>query len=94
MPENKVKLHKVKPLSFKEEFGSDNKKEYPEFSVRLVDLPEANDWEVGEKYKILMHVQQSAMSKSKTNKGRVTFEILSIGGYKNPKKPSKRYPRG
>lgn len=50
---------------------------YPSISFTFKELPEAEKWEVGEKYKLLLEVKQ--VSKNiEEEEGQACFEILKI----------------
>lgn len=84
------KLNKVVP----EKMNSLSKSEaskiriFPTFTIDNEDLPELKDWKVGEKYTLVMEVEQTSMrqgsewqgdtSKDK-NKIHATFKIVAIG---------------
>ena len=95
-----IKMRAVTPKTYKEQDkieGYDpNKKKYPIFNLSLVDFPEAKEWSVDNTYVISMKVRQDSLHIDKGGKGRVSFEILAIGGeeYKeSPAKSGKRYSR-
>ena len=94
-----MKLHKVKPRSWKEEMVEPgNEKRYPRFHIDDDNLPEVNDWKIGKFYKITMTVKQTTASE----KHGAEFEIHEIGGEESDYKESskgkaktspERYPR-
>lgn len=82
MPKD-IKLHKVKPRSFKEEMvAPDNQRRYPGFHIDDDHLPEVRDWQIGRFYKIVMLVKQVDASE----KHGAGFEIHEIGGVATEKK--------
>lgn len=51
---------------------------YPEFSLKLKDIPEAKNWEVGKRYKLELIVEQVSMSDRKGREPDVEFSIVGI----------------
>jgi hypothetical protein len=53
----------------------------PSFSLTEKELPEIKDWKVGEKYTLMMEVEQVSASKDEYSKGPLTarFKICKIG---------------
>ena len=49
----------------------------PCFEVKVSDIPEAEDWDVGEEYNIELVVKQKAV-RSKDNENWVEFQIKKI----------------
>lgn len=82
------KLNKVIPETQKSFKEMSKEKIYPTFQLDDEDLPDLKDWKVGEKYTLIMEVEQTSMrqgsewqgdnSKDK-NKIRATFKILKVG---------------
>jgi len=54
------------------------KPHYPEFRLKLKDIPEAKDWEVGKQYKIELIVEQVMLSERKDEDGQVEFCIMAV----------------
>ena len=84
MPQN---LHPVIPEkmpSFKEDQKA---KIYPTFTIDDEDLPELKNWKIGEKYVLVMEVEEMAMRAGKEWQGSMdndkkthaTFKILKVG---------------
>lgn len=83
----KDKMHKVVPET-QPSFNEMKKvKIYPTFQIDDEDLPELKDWKVGEKYTLVMEVEQLSMrqgnewqgSDTKDKKVHATFKIISVG---------------
>lgn len=82
-------MHKVVPEKMNSLSMSEQKKVriYPTFQIDDEDLPELKDWKVGEKYTLVMEVEQLSMrqgnewqgSDSKDKKIHATFKILQVG---------------
>ena len=71
------KTHKIHP----EKMGGEVptvKEYYPSFSLKLKDIPEAKDWEVGKTHKLALEVKQTSLSKREGEEGDVRFDILKI----------------
>lgn len=51
---------------------------FPNFRIKLKDLPEAKKWKVGEKYNLELSVEMSSIRDSKTEDGSVEFNVLGI----------------
>lgn len=64
----------------------EDKKVYPMFRIDLDHLPEAKKWEVGETYKVELHLKQVGISQSRFQND-VEFEVIGINPKgENPKK--------
>ena len=55
---------------------------FPSFTVTDKQLPEANDWEVGKTYKVMLEVRQSSVDKRQNQPTRYGFEMVKIGVHK------------
>ena len=63
----------------------------PRFDLEGDDLPAIDDWDVGEKYMVVMEVEMISMRKGSEwgetdNKTRATFRIHQVGEYEEKKK--------
>ena len=72
------KLKRIKPESFGGIEAESKKKYYPNISLSLKDIPEAEDWEVGESYEIELEVKMISLEMRDGEKGRVSFDIVGI----------------
>lgn len=81
-PDSSVRLRKVEPRRpGKMPESSVMEEEYfPTISFSLDDFPDAEDWEVGKEYEVVLRVRQSSISMTKKGHGHVSFEVLAIGG--------------
>lgn len=85
-------MHKVIPETMPSMKEDMKRKIYPTFQIDDEDLPELKDWKVGEKYTLVMEVEQLSMrqgnewqgSDSKDKKVHATFKILSVGVEEKP----------
>ena len=81
------KLNKVIPETQKSFNEMRKAKIYPTFQLDDEDLPELKDWKVGEKYTVIMEVEQLSMRQgsewqgadTKDKKTYATFKILRVG---------------
>lgn len=80
-------MHKVIPESLPSFKDDMKRKIYPTFSIDDEDLPDIKDWEVGEKYVIVMEVEQLSKRQgqewqgdnNKDKRVHATFKITKIG---------------
>ncbi len=82
-------LHTVIPEKMQSMTNAEVKKAkiYPTFQMDSEDLPELKNWKVGEKYMLVMEVEQMAMrqgkewqgSNEKDNKVYATFKVMKVG---------------
>lgn len=82
-------VRKIKPKSSEELFGSEEKKNFPHFSIDTENLPEAKKWEIGEVYKVALVIEQKGIDEkfaSFTIKG---IEVLP----RPPKAKQKKFKR-
>lgn len=81
------KLHKVKGETFGGIPLSKNTRILPTVRLTDEDLPEIKDWKVGEKYTLVMEVEQLSMrqgdewqgANSKDKRIHATFKITDVG---------------
>lgn len=82
-------MHKVVPEKMPS-YNEDKKvRIYPTFDLDSEDLPELENWKVGEKYVLVMEVEQMSMRQGKDWQGatdekndkkvRATFKVLKVG---------------
>lgn len=67
----------VTPETFGPMSESKTTKYYPSISLKLEDIPEAKDWEIGKQYTVGIVVEMTRMSKSE-NENSVGFDILAV----------------
>ena len=74
-----VNVRKIKPVTQKQELKemSDNTI-YPYFSITLKYLPEAKSWKIGEKYRIVLDVEQKSLHIDE-GRGHAGFDVVGIG---------------
>ena len=59
-------------------------KYYPTFTLDLDDIPEAEDWAIGNKYNLVIQVEQIGIRKNqdpmdgKENESEVTFKLVKV----------------
>lgn len=63
--------------------SSKNRKWYPTVTFNLKDIPEASNWEVGQKYELCIIAEMRSISKRKDyetdeDKSEATFEIQQV----------------
>lgn len=82
----KEKMNKVIPETMPSLAENRKTKIYPTFQLDDEDLPEIKDWKVGDKYMLIMEVEQLSMRQGnewqgaeKDKKVHATFKIISVG---------------
>lgn len=83
----KDELRKVVPETMPSYKEDRKTKIYPTFQLDDEDLPEIKDWKVGEKYLLVMEVEQMSMRQGKEWQGaddkdkkvHATFKIMKVG---------------
>ena len=78
-----MSMRKITPKSRKEQYGeepsteSDKKDIYPMIHMEHKDMPEAKDWEVGKKYKVMLHLKKVEHNESRFQNSS-GFEVHGI----------------
>ncbi len=67
----------VTPETYGPMESSKETKYYPSISLKLEDIPEAKDWEIGKQYTIGIVVEMTNMRKSE-DESSVGFDILAV----------------
>lgn len=81
------KMHKVKGESFGMDMPAKKTRILPTIRLTDEDLPEIKDWKVGEKYTLVMEVEQISMRQgdewqgadNKDKRIHATFKITNVG---------------
>ena len=79
MPENYSRLKKVTPEEYGMTSSEKSEKYYPRLTLKLKDIPEAKDWEVGETYDLIVEAKMSELAIHSDKEGRVEFEVKRVG---------------
>jgi len=84
-----TKMKEVTPDKPYSECPEEPKEYYPHFRLKLEDIPEAKGWSIGEKYILLIGVEQVAIREDKKG-GEVTFDVKKVKAIgRNPCKKEK-----
>lgn len=81
----------VHPENYGLDESSKSSMRFPEFRLKLKDIPEAKSWEVGERYALELLVEQSSLTDRKGQEPTVEFSVI---GVKVGKKQNKKDEKG
>lgn len=89
-------LRKIKGEDFGELMREDDDRViFPHFGIEMKHLPEARQWEIGEKYYVLLEVRMKDKSTHETEEeksGFAGFDVTAIGPAKKPKGDFRELP--
>lgn len=86
-------MRKITPKTIGKEMSLEEPtKIFPRFDISLEYLPEAKKWEVGETYKVTLHIKQTDVHMMDKEEGHVGFDIVAIEAKGKAKKSDKELP--
>lgn len=73
------KMRYIKPETYKMEMkASEEEPHYPCLYLKVKDIPESKDWEVGKEYEVTFKLKMRSISDSIKGNDSVEFDVMGV----------------